>query len=91
MTSRIHLIKKMGNLLLEKKIKHRNLQLLNLSKALKWSQLLLKNAKHLVNFLIGSLKKINVNCNLKDSQDSKKIKDRSGAFELEQRWIEMQR
>jgi hypothetical protein len=33
MTSRIHLIKKMGNLLLEKKIKHRNLQLLNLSKA----------------------------------------------------------
>jgi hypothetical protein len=35
MTSRIHLIKKMGNLLLEKKIKHRNLQLLNLSKALK--------------------------------------------------------
>ena len=35
MTSRIHLIKKMGNLLLEKKIKHRILQLLNLSKALK--------------------------------------------------------
>jgi hypothetical protein len=34
-TSRIHLIKKMGNIILEKKIKHRNLQLLNLSKAYK--------------------------------------------------------